>query len=199
MNKVMVAAVGVGLLLTAGCGSDDSPAAEGDQTTTPTTTTEAAAPTAPTPAGTSPAIFEVGQPVENGGLTVTVTSVDASPTVPVSDGAGGYRDRAAAEGSQYVVLSADIVNGMAAPIDLSCGETIGTRLADAQKQQFNVIADLDSVQGNRPCGDQLAPGTDGQIRWVFEVGADSVPKVFAFLNADGPEPTAVKVVNLSVD
>ncbi|MGW4481934.1 hypothetical protein [Rhodococcus triatomae] len=197
MKKVMVTAVGVGVLLTAGCGSDDSPAAEGDRTTTSATTTEAAA--APTPDGTGqPEIVTVGQAVENGGLTVTVTSVETSPAVAVADGSGGYVDRTASDGSQYVLLAADVVNGMAAPIDLSCGETIGTRLVDAQKQQFNVIADLGSVQGNRPCGDLLAPGTDGEVRWVFEVGADSVPKAFAFLNADAPDPTAVKVVNLSV-
>ncbi len=197
----MVAAVGLGMLFVAGCSSDDSPAtqdspaAQGNSATPETAA--ATTSTAAQPSGT-PGVFKVGQPVDNGGLTVTIASVETVPAVAVSDGAGGYSDRTAPEGRQFVVLDADIANGTTSAIDLSCGTTIGTRLLDTQKRQHNVIDDLESVQGNRPCGDQVAPGTGGEIRWVFEVPADAVPRLFAFLNEAGPDPTAVTVVDLSV-
>ncbi len=190
----MVAAVGLGMLFVAGCSSDDSPATQ--DTATPETTA-AATSTAAQPSGT-PGVFRVGQPVDNGGLTVTVASVETVPAVAVSDGAGGYSDRTAPEGRQFIVLDADIANGTTTAIDLSCGTTIGTRLLDTQKRQHNVIDDLESVQGNRPCGDQVAPGAGGEIRWVFEVPADAVPRLFAFLNEAGPDPTDVAVVDLSL-
>lgn len=196
----MVAAVGLGMLFVAGCSSDDSLATQADTATQDSATPEttAAATSTAAQASGTPGVFRVGQPVDNGGLTVTVASVETVPAVAVSDGAGGYGDRTAPEGQQFVVLYADIANGTTTPIDLSCGTTIGTRLLDTQKRQHNVIDDLESVQGNRPCGDQVAPGAGGEIRWVFEVPADAVPRLFAFLNEAGPDPTAVTVVDLSV-
>ncbi len=177
MNKAMVVAVGVGVALAAaGCGGGDTSSSESEST--PTT---AAAPT----------LYRVGQEVDNGGIAVTVRGIRTEPSI------GGPGGQAAPEGQTFVVLDAGVVNHTAAGIDLSCGKTVGNRLVDSQNRSFDTIPALDAVPGNRPCGDAVAPGADGQIQWVFAVPADSVPTGFGFYNTDTQQPSEVKVVDLT--
>ena len=166
-------AVGVGLVLVAtGCGGGDA-ASDSESTT-------AAAPT----------LYRVGQDVDNGGIVVNVQQVRTEASITA--------DRPAPEGQQFVVLDAQVTNRTDAGIDLSCGNTIGNRLVDAQNRQFDVIDGLGAVPDNPPCGEMVAPGAGGQVHWVFEVPADSVPKGFGFYDTLTQQPSDVKVIDLTV-
>lgn len=176
-----MAVVGVGVVLTAGCGGSDS-SSEPAVTTTPATV---------------PTVYRLGQDVDNGGIVVNVQQIRTESAIEARDAGGGYVDRAAPDGQKFVVLDSRVTNHTPSGIDVSCGTTIGNRFVDAQNRQFDVIAGLDTVQGNRACGDAVPPGSDGQVQWVFAVPADSVPKAFGFYNTATQQPADVKVVDLS--
>ncbi|MFE3293105.1 hypothetical protein [Rhodococcus sp. NPDC059234] len=185
MRKMIVAALGAGVLLVAGCGSDEGS----------TSGTTAAGPTSDQ-VQPDLTLYKVGAPVSNGGVTVTVRSAASVPAVAMASGSGEYADQAAPAGEKYEVIDAVVRNDAATPMDLSCGKAIGTRLVDEQRRQFDAIASLDRVQGNPACAVTLPQGSESEMKWVFAVPVDAVPRAFGFYDTVIQQPSQVKVIDL---
>ncbi|WP_181762787.1 DUF4352 domain-containing protein [Rhodococcus spelaei] len=188
MRKMIVAALGVGVLLVAGCGSDGDSKSGMDLTSAPASGSGQGEPDL--------TLYKVGAPVSNGGVTVTVRSATSVPAISMASSAGEFADQAAPAGEKYVAVDAVVRNDSAAPFDLSCGKSIGNRLVDEQRHQFDIIASLDKVQGNPVCGVTLQQGSESPMKWVFAVPVDATPRAFGFYDTETQQPTEVKVVDL---
>ncbi|MCF7547843.1 hypothetical protein [Pseudonocardia sp. WMMC193] len=46
---------------------------------------------------------------------------------------------------------------------------INTKLVDSQQHNFDAIEDLDKLKGNPECNDQLQPGFEADMTWVYLV------------------------------
>lgn len=54
-------------------------------------------------------------------------------------------------------------------LDLTCSLPISTKLVDSQQRNFNAIDDPYKLQGNPECNDQLQPGFEADMTWVYLV------------------------------
>jgi hypothetical protein len=68
-----------------------------------------------------------------------------------------------------VMVSAHVVNNAQVSLDLTCSLPISTKLVDAQQRNFDAIDYLYKVKGNPECNDQLQPGFESDMTWVYLV------------------------------
>jgi hypothetical protein len=64
---------------------------------------------------------------------------------------------------------AGIVVAFVAGIDLTCSLPVKTALVDSQQRNFDPIDDLYKLKGNSNCNDNLQPGFESDMTWVYRV------------------------------
>ena len=145
-----------------------------------------AAPSA-TPSPLAPAVGEVGQVVRNGGVTLTVTAARVADSIDMNE--SNYRPGSGFEkytktkpdaGGKFVVVETHIVNDAKVSMDLTCSLPISTVLVDAKDRNFDPIQDLYKLKGNPECNDQLQPGFETDMTYVYLVPIDAKITGWAF-------------------
>jgi hypothetical protein len=156
------------LLCLTGCSNTPAPSSS----TSPSTQTATYA----APTSTAPPSAAVGQAVTNQGITLTVTEARAVDSIQMNEsnfrpGSGyeKYTETMPKAGGRFVMVSAHVVNNAQVSLDLTCSLPISTKLVDAQQRNFDAIDDLYKVKGNPECNDQLQPGFESDMTWVYLV------------------------------
>lgn len=137
--------------------------------------TTTATPVVSTPAPV-PSVAEVGQTVTNGGITLTVTNARVIESIEMNESnfrpGSGYEEYTTTTpdwGGKFVMVEARVMNNARVSIDLTCSLPIKTLLVDASERQFDAIQDLYKLRGNPECNDQLQPGFEADMTWVYTV------------------------------
>ncbi len=199
MKRTILALAAGGLLLTGCSSSDDTSQAPTDGAPS---SSEPAAPNSSVTSSTatspsSVASAALGVPSTNGGVTLTVNSVQETDTLSYREGTSrdNYQPLSPRPNGKFVVINTTIVNDGAKSMDLTCGYPIRNTLYDIDKRQFDTIDSLYRVEGNPECNDNLQPGFDATMTYVYEVPAAADPIVFAFSDADvrSASPTLVEL------
>ncbi|KAA1020522.1 DUF4352 domain-containing protein [Pseudonocardia sp. EV170527-09] len=158
------------LLLLAGC-SAEPPSSTGSPATT-----ASAAPVTTKPTPTAPPSASIGQTVSNRGITLTVTDARAVDSIQMNEsnfrpGSGyeKYTKTTPQAGGRFVSVTAHVVNNAKVGLDLTCSLPINTKLVDSQQRNFDAIDDLYKLKGNPECNDQLQPGFEADMTWVYLV------------------------------
>ncbi len=228
--KGLVAALAVGLLVGGGIGagtvaalsdptdSDEyqALAAELDDARAQDVTAEQEAATPSTSAAPSssaaadddtPPRAQVGQPATNQGVTLTVTNAFVTDTIELNEtnyapGSGyeEYTPTPPDAGGKYVVVQTHIVNNAQTSMDLTCGYPIATSIVDTQERYFDTIDALYKLRGNPECNDQLQPGFEADMTYVFMVPANAQVDAFGFADATdfSNPPTRLTGVQLNL-
>lgn len=174
MRRAVLAAVS--LLVLAGCSSEpEADLLPGGRSAA------AASTTAPTPTATpAPASTEVGDTVTNGGITLTVVGAYVSETIELNESnfrpGSGYEEYTVTEpdaGGKFVVIETHVVNNARVSLDLTCSLPINTVLVDTANREFDAIQDLYKVRGNPECNDQLQPGFESDMTWIYMVPSNA--------------------------
>jgi hypothetical protein len=176
VRSVALAAAVLTAVATNGCGS---PA----PTSTVTVEVQTEAPT-PSPT-TEPK--SVGEQVSNGGITLTVKAARTASSIELNEsgyqpGSGyeKYTKTPAGDGAKFVVVQTHVVNNAKKSLDLTCSLPVSTRLVDDQERQFDPIEDLYKIKGNPECNDQLQPGFESDMTWIYRVPASANVVGWAF-------------------
>ncbi|WP_132427098.1 hypothetical protein [Pseudonocardia endophytica] len=77
-------------------------------------------------------------------------------------------------GGRFVAVTAHFVNNAKVGIDLTCSLAINTKLIDSQQCNFDAIDDLYKIKGNPECNDQLQPGFEADMTWVYLVPSSTL-------------------------
>ena len=140
----------------------------------------------PTPAPT-PEPKSVGEQVSNGGITLTVKAARTASSIELNEsnfqpGSGNekYTKTPAGDGAKFVVVQTHVVNNAKTSLDLTCSLPVSTRLVDDKERQFDPIDDLYKIKGNPECNDQLQPGFESDMTWVYRVPATANVVGWAF-------------------
>lgn len=126
-------------------------------------------------------IAQVGQTVSNRGVTLTVKAARAADFIEMNE--SGFRPGSGYEkytrttpdaGGKFIVIETHIVNNAKVSMDLTCSLPISTVLVDAQDRSFDPIRDLYKLKGNPECNDQLQPGFEADMTYVYLVPANAL-------------------------
>ncbi|MFJ8967039.1 hypothetical protein ACIRG5_47410 [Lentzea sp. NPDC102401] len=160
----------IALLALIGCSAvPTSSTSSGATSTTATPTTTSPTPTTPPSAG-------IGQTISNRGITLTVTETRAVNSVLMNE--SNYRPGSGNEthtetmpkaGGRFVSATAHVVNNAKVSFVLTCSLPVSTKLVDSQQRNFDAIDDLYKIKGNPECNDQLQPGFETDMTWVYLV------------------------------
>jgi hypothetical protein len=192
---VVAVVAAVAIAAVAVIGSDDSPPASA-----PAAAVSEGSPTSVAPSTTAsrPALAQVGQRVQNGGVAITINSVSA--TTSISYQVEGYRGQFSPEnarpGGQFVSVRATVENVGQISMDLTCGYPIGNKLIDSNDRQFDTYDSLYRVEGNPGCNDNLQPGFSSEMTWVYELPLTSTPTMFGFYDSETQSVSNVKFIDL---
>lgn len=158
------------LLSVAGCSAEAAPS-----TASPSTTV-AAAPVTTDSAPATPPSASVGQTVSNRGITLTVTKAHSVNSIEMNESnfrpGSGYEKYTATlpkAGGRFIAVTAHVVNNATVSLDLTCSLPINTKLVDSQQRNFDAIDDLYKIKGNPECNEQLQPGFEADMTWVYLV------------------------------
>lgn len=66
-------------------------------------------------------------------------------------------------------MTTHVVNNAKVSLDLTCSLPVQTKLVDVQQRNFDAIDDLYKLKGNPECNDQLQPGFEADMTWVYLV------------------------------
>ena len=91
-----------------------------------------------------------------------------------------------------------VVNNAKTSLDLTCSLPVNTKLVDDQERQFDPIDDLYKLKGNPECNDQLQPGFESDMTWLYRVPSTANVVGWAFQDltdfaAPPPQWTAVRL------
>jgi hypothetical protein len=118
----------------------------------------------------------IGQAVRSGGITVTVKSARRAESVQLNEsgfrpGSGyeKYTKTAAGAGATYVLVETHIINDGRTSLDLTCSLPMQTALVDDRDRNFDPIDSLYKIKGNPECNDQLQPGFETDMTWVYRL------------------------------
>lgn len=76
-------------------------------------------------------------------------------------------------GGKFIVVDTHIVNDGRTSMDLTCSLPISTVLIDSRNRDFDAIQDLYKLKGNPECNDQLQPGFEADMTYVYLVPVDA--------------------------
>ena len=142
--------------------------------------------------------------MSNGGITLTVNAARIATTVDMNEsnyrpGSGNetYTTTPAGDGAKFVVQT-HVVNNAKTSLDLTCSLPVNTKLVDDQERQFDPIDDLYKLKGNPECNDQLQPGFESDMTWLYRVPSTANVVGWAFQDltdfaAPPPQWTAVRL------
>lgn len=143
--------------------------------------------TSSSPASDEPDVGEVGQTVTNRGVTLTVTGAQVTEVIELNksnyapgSGYETYTPTPPDAGGKFIVVQTHIVNNAQVSMDLTCSYPIATVLVDVQDRQFDPIDSLHELRGNPECNDQLQPGFEADMTYVYMVPASAEIAGFAF-------------------
>lgn len=118
--------------------------------------------------------------MSNGGVTLTVTAARVTDSIEMNESnfrpGSGYEEYTRTEpdaGGRFVVIETHVVNDAKVSMDLTCSLPISTVLADAQDRSFDPIPELYKLKGNPECNDQLQPGFEADMTYVYLVPTDA--------------------------
>ncbi|WP_216870641.1 DUF4352 domain-containing protein [Modestobacter excelsi] len=141
-------------------------------------------------AADGPQLAPVGQTVSNGGVTLTVTGAFVADTIELNETSyapgSGYEEYTPTPpdaGGKYVVVETHVVNNAQVSMDLTCGFPIDTAVVDAQERYFDTIDSLYKLRDNPECNDQLQPGFEADMTYVYMVPATAQITAFGFADA----------------
>ena len=80
-----------------------------------------------------------------------------------------YTKTKAGEGAKFVVVDTHVTNNAKTSLDLTCSLPVQTAVADDQQRNFDAIDDLYKLRGNPECNNQLQPGFESDMTWVYRV------------------------------
>lgn len=118
----------------------------------------------------------MSEPVEQGGVLMTVHNAVNSPTIALNQsnyrpGSGyeTYTDVPAQSGGHYVTVDTTIRNNGKESMDLTCGWPIEVALFDAENRTFDPIDSLYQLKDNPECNAKLQPGFESRMSYGFLV------------------------------
>jgi hypothetical protein len=129
---------------------------------------------------------------------LTVTNAFVADTIELNktnyapgSGFEEYTPTAPDAGGKFVVVQTHVVNNAQISMDLTCGYPIATTVVDSQERQFDTIDSLYELRGNPECNDQLQPGFEADMTYVYMVPASAQIVAFGFADAtDFSNPSA---------
>lgn len=168
-------------------------------TTTLTTTTERTVtvvstatvqPSAASQAVPSANTLPIGVKASSGGIDLTVNAIANIDSYETSYNTE-FETVAPAPNARFIRVDALVSNNTKASIDLTCNLPVVAKLADSESREFDPVENLYMLPGNPACNDQLQPGFESSMTWVYEVPAAADVTVFAFRDTDfrGDLPT----------
>ena len=118
--------------------------------------------------------------------------------LPPGSGYEKYTETPAGDDAKFVVVQTHVVNNAKTSLDLTCSFPVSTKLVDDQERQFDPIDDLYKLEGNPECNDQLQPGFESDMTWVYRVPSTANVVGWAFQDftdfaAPPPQWTAVRL------
>lgn len=135
--------------------------------------------------------YAVGRPVRNGGITLTVDKVGNPPTYQrVSNSMrkdSEYAEFSAVSpraGGKFVQIDATVLNSGVKAIDLTCSWPINAVVVDTDGRNYKPVDSLYELPGTPGCNDDLNPGFDSHMIWVFEVPSAANITLFGFADTD---------------
>lgn len=126
-----------------------------------------------------------------------MNSVTESPTISYQQSgyAGDYADQPARSGGKYVIVDTTVLNDSSASIDLTCSFPIQESLTTVDRRQYDTIDSEYKIEGNPECNDNLQPGFDAAMKYVYEIPVAAEPLAFGFAevesNYDNPTYVAL--------
>ncbi|MFG1636808.1 hypothetical protein [Pseudonocardia alni] len=151
-----------------------------------------------------PATAQIGETVTNGGIAVTVTSASEVPSILVNEtsttrGSGyePYTPREPGDGAKYFAVSTRLFNDTTASIDLTCALPVADFLIDDKGRRYDSIDDLYRMQVNPDCNDNLQPGFETNMTYLYRVPTAATITTWSFADSSktsyGLSPTVVEV------
>lgn len=183
MKRLLLALAAVASLTLAGCGGgggSDAPAESETESSTP--------------AGHS-----VGEMVEAEGVALridAVTETDKIELLSDHSTADPNVTEKVREGGKYVVVDTTVRNDDTQDMDLTCGFAVQAKLVTEPAAEYGPEDSLYRVPGNPECNDNLGPGFDTTMTWVFVVPKDRKVTALGFAN---PEYSFDDLTYISVD
>lgn len=130
------------------------------------------------PEETNDKFYNLGEEVDTNGLLLTVEEFKESENISVyekgivQEAAEILTQTPSRKGAKFISVSTHIKNNTGEPMDLTCSLPVGTSLYDENDNRFTSIDDLYLIEGNPECNDDLNPGFDAKMTWVYEVPKD---------------------------
>jgi hypothetical protein len=132
----------------------------------------------------------VGATVTNGGITMAIKSAGEVPSISVNEsnfrpGSGyeTYTAQTAGDGAKFFAVSVHVVNDAKESIDLTCSLPVSNKLLDDRGREFDAIDSLYKLQNNPECNDNLQPGFEADMTYVYRVPASATITQWSFADA----------------
>ncbi|MFV2176739.1 HNH endonuclease signature motif containing protein [Actinomadura sp. LOL_016] len=118
------------------------------------------------------------------GIVITLIDVTRARSILVEKRNAQYDDdfeeQYAGHGAEYVSLVTRVLNDANVSIDLTCGYPIGNKLVDSRGREFDAIDELYKVVANPKCNDNLQPGFETGMTWIYRVPESVETRSFDF-------------------
>lgn len=131
----------------------------------------------------APDAVDVGVKTTSGGIDIVVNSFATVPnyTTLYNQDEETVQPR---QGAKFVRVETTVVNNRKGGIDLTCSYPVAAKVVDINEREFDPVDDLYKLPGNPGCNDQLQPGFDSQMTWIYEVPASADILAFGFQDVD---------------
>ncbi|CAM4039686.1 DUF4352 domain-containing protein [Corynebacterium frankenforstense] len=183
MKRLLLALAAVASLTLAGCGGGGGSDAPAESETE----------------SSAPAGHSVGEMVEAEGVALRVDAVTETDKIELlSDHSTADPNvtEKVREGGKYVVVDTTVRNDDTQDMDLTCGFAVQAKLVTEPAAEYGPEDSLYRVPGNPECNDNLGPGFDTTMTWVFVVPKDRKVTALGFAN---PEYSFDDLTYISID
>lgn len=197
MKRTFIAGVSALSILLAGCSSSDESTAE--QVVESAAPSEIASTTAAAADARDYPI--IGEEARSDGIAITVRSLEEVQSIRVNDSgyvgdSAVFTDRTARSGGKFVVVDTTVFNDSLRPIDITCAAPIQNTLTTDDQRQYTTVDEQYKIEGNPGCNDELQPGFDAQMKFVYEIPVAGVPVAFGFSDRQTSydKPTYIELI-----
>lgn len=135
-------------------------------------------------------VGSIGDTVTNSGVEMTLHEAYLTETIPWNESgqradSPGYEITSLpADNGQWFVLETTVNNVGAVSMDLTCGWPIDAVAVDSEEREFDTIDSLYQYEDNPGCNDNLQPGFDAAMTYVFNVPEDAEMIGMAFRDTE---------------
>lgn len=140
------------------------------------------------------------------GIVITLIDVTRALSILVEKQNSVYEndleEQRAGTGAHYVSVVTRVLNDAKVSIDLTCGHPVGSKLLDSRGREFDPIRKLSRVVGNPGCNDNLQPGFETGMTWVYRIPEGAETRSFDFEDLTdwsaprSARPTSIPVVTI---